>query len=538
MSLKSVTATGLVAFALVACSSSSDAPANEESDLRNGGVCATLDYGHTVSNAEYYRQFASDEAAADYMRKILAGGALAAHSGADASLREISRDERLVRLVDEVYGAFRKIYPSETKGLEHAPRIAIVQSSVSNAFALGPGFAEDEKARTDQSPWLFIVHTALLEANLDDNQLRALFAHELGHLILRTLLPEIQAKLRASYRVRGSEDGVLGASADDDPAVAAHVETILEIQKRVGGLPELGIATAQAGGASGQYSKIYPLLIKQIPEGSRAPSCKTFDTKAIALQNLQASLLPGQPMGLLIPTPPTKEQQTEIDRLSREIADDLRSCLADLVLPDATSLFDLTAEVNKIPAEAAKNPSSKEHADVLAKMLDEEKEADAADPKAPLIDRMLRAEVALRARELALRNDPRFPIDELRTFDYEEDADDASVRILASLGDDPSGIGRMLLASVPPALAEACKKQVDGGGAVRYGRFVDPHPATCWRYYHAKQFSNALAKCPKKANSALKVQPKGTGLPSVMTQTPRFEIERGYGPLSSFVDRR
>lgn len=535
MSLKSVMATGWVALGLVACASSSDEARSGESDLRNGGVCATLDYGHTVSNAEYYRQFASDEAAAEYMTKILAGGALAAYSGPDATLREISRDERLVRLVDEVYGAFRKVYPSETSGLESAPRIAVVQSKISNAFALGTGFAEDAKARTDQSPWLFIVHTALLDANLDDNQLRALFAHELGHLILRTLLPEIQAKLRASYRVRGREDGILGAAADDDPAVAAHVEAILEIQKRVGGLPELGLATAQSGGASGQYAKVYPLLVGLVPEQGRAPGCKTYASKATSLQDLQASLLPGREMGLLVSVPPTKEQQTEIDRLSREIADDLRSCLKDLPALEGGTLFDLTAELNKIPGEAAKDPSSPEHAQVLAKMLDEEKAADAADPKAPLIDRILRAEVVLRARELALRNDPRFPIDELRTFDYEEDADDASVRILASLGDDPTGIGRMLLASAPAELAAACKKQVDEGGVVRFGRFIDTHPATCWRYYHAREFSKALAKCPKTTSGALKVRPKGTGLPSVMTETPRFMIERGYGPL---VDRR
>ena len=535
MSLKSVTATGLVALGLAACTSSSDTPQNDESDLTNASVCATLDYGHTVSNAEYYRQFASDEATADYVRKILARGALAAHSGPDASLKEISRDARLVRLVDEVYGAYRKVYPSETEGLVHAPRIAVVESKISNAFALGPGFADDDQARTDQSPWLFIVHTALLDANLDDNQLRALFAHELGHLILRTLLPEIQAKLRASYRVRGREDGIFGASAEDDPTVAAHVEAILAIQKRVGGLPELGLAVAQAGGASGDYAKIYPLLVKAMPAEKRPPACMGYATKASALQDLQGSLLPGQPMGLLIPATPTQEQQSELDRLSREIAADLRECLKDLPVPDGGTLFDLTAELNEIPVEAARNPSSPEHAQVLAKMLDEEKAADAADPKAPLIDRILRAEVALRARELELRNDPRLPIDELRTFDYEEDADDASVRILASLGDDPTGIGRMLLASAPAELADACKKQVDGGGAVRYGRFIDPHPATCWRYYHAKELSKALAKCPKTTRAPLKVQPKGTGLPSVMTKTPRFVIERGYGPR---VDRR
>src|SRR5262249_32922579 len=155
--------------------------------------------------------------------------------------------ERLTRIIGEVYAGFLRVFPHETAGMENmpAPRVAILNTDPKNvnAYALGPGFAEDATAPQDKSPWLFVVHSALLAKPFTDNELRGLFAHEIGHLILRTFLPEIRQAVRAIYLTGKSEDGVLGANQDDNPQIASHVEEILKRQDRVSGLPELGLPT-------------------------------------------------------------------------------------------------------------------------------------------------------------------------------------------------------------------------------------------------------------------------------------------------------
>jgi hypothetical protein len=128
---------------------------------------------HIATNADFYRQFASDDAAADYVQKLVANGRLAAQSGADAKFKEIAQDPHLLKLVADVYEGYRKVFAKETEGLATPPRVAIVESGVINAFALGPGFAENDVAQADQSPWIFMVHTALLNAPHTDTELRA-----------------------------------------------------------------------------------------------------------------------------------------------------------------------------------------------------------------------------------------------------------------------------------------------------------------------------------------------------------------------------
>jgi hypothetical protein len=506
---------------LGACSPAEGDASSSQDALRNGGICATLDYGHTKSNADFYGQFKDDAAAADYVTNLIGAGALAAISGADAKFKELSADARLVKLVGEVYGAYQRVFPKETEGMPNAPRIAIVESSNVNAFALGPGI-EAGGVRKDQSPWIFIVHTALLSASHTDNELRGLFAHELGHLILRTFLPEIQERLRSTYMLKGSEDGILGASADNEPGVAAHVEETLKRQQRIGGLPELGPSFSSLGGS---YATVVGAMFGQ-PEAGTA-ECAAAATQITQLTSLQTALLPDLSGGLFVPRRPTPDEQSKLDAVSASVDKGLRACFAKGVAGAPTSLLELTAGLNDLSDQAG-DPTNPDHAKALALMLDAERQVDAAAPAGdPLIDRLLDAATRLRKEELALREDPSFPIGQIRTFDYEEDADDASARILAALGDDPKGVGHFLLSMLPKAAADACVRDVAAGKAIPYGQFVDTHPATCWRYYHVTQFSKTLAQCAGTSDG--KGQMKGSGEPSVFDAMGRARDQKGPG---------
>jgi hypothetical protein len=516
-------------FLAAACSSAPDADvATEQGALTNGTVCGTIDYGHTKTPDEFYRNFASDADVAVYVQKILAQGRLAGTSGPTASFVEVSRDEHLLRLVREVFDGFLKVFPGETAGLTAPPRVVVIKSDIVNAYALGPGFAEDETAPTDRSPWIFVVHTAILERNLTDTELRGLFAHELGHLILRTFLPEIRDAVRAIYVTGKVEDGILGAAQDDDPATAKHVEEMLARQSRVGGLPELGLPAFQA---LGTYAKVIDLLVKQAEAapGAAKDQCKVAKEKLSELRGEQLALIPAHDEQNFTPLSPTASQKEKLEQLSRGLADELVRCTSIVGGPELpSSLLELTAAFNGF-GPTALDPSSPEHQQLLAKMLDVEKRVDAEANGAPIVERMMRAQADIRSELAALTRDPKFPVDQIRIFDYEEDADDASARVLASIGDDPAGVGLFLLsASVSPEKKAECLQRVADHKPIAYGRFIDPHPATCWRYYHATQFAKALTQCTAETYSA-KTPAKGSGRPSVLDKAPAETVERGYG---------
>lgn len=526
--MKLSTLVPFTALLAAACAVEQPGPLTESSDIRGGSVCAPLEYPHAMSNADYYRHFESDADAAEYMTKLVTTGQLASMSGSDARFKEVSSDPRLIRLVAEVYEGFRRVYPGETAGLPSPPRIAIIESEKVNAFALGPGFAADPSDRQDQSPWLFMIHTALINKGGSDSELRGLFAHELGHLILRSFLPDVQRAIRAVYLVSGSEDGMIGETQLDDAPLAAHVEEMVKRQARVGGIPELGLSVAAA---LGYYPKITEALFKLAPQVAGKPSevCETAAKQSSELLKAQQSLLTNAEEGNLVPRILTAAERTQLDALSRSVADALRACLGSIGGADANaSLMAVTAELNRLP-EGALDPQSSEHAKLLGLMLDVEKAVDAESTDASLIDRILRAEAPIRSELIALRETPEYPVDRIRIYDYEEDADDTAVRVLTAIGDDPTGLGTFLLDALMPAEAKTrCVADVAAGKAVPFGRFIDPHPATCWRYYHITQVAKALSQCgptPSTARSA----PRGSGRSSVLDTPAQKMFEKGYG---------
>lgn len=489
-----------------------------------GSVCATLDYGHTVTPENFYRRFETDAKAGEFVAKLIAQGKLAAASGPKAKFVEIARDPRVIRLVGEVFAGYKKAFPRETAGMTAPPPIAIVETDIVNAYALGPGFVEDDAAPVDKAPWVFVVHTALLAVGNTDNELRGLFAHELGHLVLRTFLPEIRAHVRSQYKVGPNEDGILGEAQPSDPILDDHVEEIRKRRDRVGALPTLGLNVLE-GPRLPVPGKLLTLLhmLVNATEAATPGACATATAHMNELATAQKALLPNLADGNAVARSLSAEEQAHVDQLSDAIASELRACIPS----DEGSLMEVTAILNQLPPESV-DPAHPQHARLLALMLDAEKQVDAEMPQASLIDRVLTVQAKLRAELIALENDPQSPIDQLRVYDYEEDADDAAVRVLAALGEDPIGNGMFLVrAGLPPELQQPCLDAVAAHRPIPYGRFIDPHPATCWRYYHTTQFAQGLRQC-----SALPPATKtanGSGRASVADKSPVELIEKGYG---------
>jgi hypothetical protein len=504
--------------AIAACSTTApEASDVAEGEIHGGGVCATLDYTHTIGT-EYYRPFDSDAKAAEYVEKLLSMGSLVPMAGPNARLKEITEDARLVRLVGEVYDGFRRTFPAETAGLPVAPRVAILETDMLNAFALGQRQLDDDA--TPRAPWLFFVNTALLNhKGATDVALKGVFAHELGHLILRTFEPEIQRRVRVVYMIQGSEDGILGEAAVDDPRVGAHVEKILQIQDRIGGIGELGLPVYQ----NTKYFAVIDHALSKAPADPSGP-CAAAKAGIDALKTTQTSFLPGAPLGDLTPRALTPEEKAMLEQRSATIADQLHQCGAQA--GDHTSIAQLVATMNGLPPTSV-DPGSPDHEKLLALMLPAELRADAESAaNASLFDRLVSAIGTLQSELIELQNDPAFPIDQIRVFDFEEDADDASVRVMKTIGDDPAGVGLFFLSVLPAEAREKCLSDVAAGRPIRFGRFIDTHPSTCWRYYHAKQFANALNQCSSTPPGA-RTLPKGSGRPSILDRTAHEET--GYG---------
>lgn len=453
-------------------------------------ICVTLDYGHQRSNGDYFRRFADDAAALAYSRDFLRVSNM-------PEAKDVTHDARLERLLSQVFDGFRKVYPRETEGLDQPPRIVVVAADGVNAFA---GF--DERPQVNRAPWLVWVHSGIFSDPKPDLELQGLFAHELGHLILRDLLPETRAKIRTHYRVPGGDEhGVIGAIAEDDPAVREHVEELRVLGAMVGRDIVFGPLPFSAFGDN-EYQSLLMTLMDLDEAASPEPSACTAGADGLRrLAAIHAANTSVHDFVLRL----TPAQRDEVDRLVASTSGSLRRCYGKV----ERSLFELKVRERVAsmtnggaPAEQARavldrtlDPTTEEHHRAYAALMtnDVERAVDAAST--PTIDRLFKVIDTLHRRIGELEADPSLPIDELRVFDMEEDADDAALRVLRAVDLDPLATGRFFANLMPSP--SRCYRDVESGEVPAYGRFIDPHNGTCWRFFHGVQLAKALERCPK-----------------------------------------
>ena len=451
-------------------------------------ICATLDYGHVRTNDDYYLQFADDTAAVQYSQGFLTANGITGSA-------QVSKDEHLNELVARLFGGFKRVFPRETSGMEKPPRVLVVQEDGVNAFA---GF--DERKEYNKAPWLFWVHTGALDGRTPEPELEGLIAHELAHLVLRNMLPETRAKIRKYYRVPGGrEHGVFGAATPDDPAVRKHAGELRSLGDLVGRASEFGPLPISAFEQS-DYDSLLQTLSKQQGQSPDRDACATATDGLRRAKDFYKSSVSIHDLTLELTADETKQLAT----FSQSIADALRRCYANI----RVSLFELKVrDRSKTPEAQAEmpkllDPTTAEHKAAYALLMknDFERDIDTKDSSRPTIDRVIEVVQTAHQRITQLEADTTLPIDELRVFDMEEDADDAAVRVMRAAGDSPSGIIQLFLGQLDDG--GACKRKIDGGGIPRYGRFIDVHNATCWRAFHTGELAKAIEKCPKTAKSA------------------------------------
>jgi hypothetical protein len=500
-------------LATLACSSTAEEEtAASKDDLVSGGICSTLDYGPRGPVSEMYQFFPNDQAVAANVQQLLQFGILQGAVGPGATLRGVNGDPRIVRLLGDVFEGFHRAFPLETAGLDTPPPVVVIESRIPNAFAMASTFDASTLSLVPKSPWFFIVNSALIDHGNTDDELRAVFAHEIGHLILQTFKPTVQARVRHAYTLgTGSEDGILGEAQADDAALASPIGRLLGGQSRIGGISQLGLNVI----APGVYFQVIGQMLR--PTEATGTVCSGIQAKAQQLAIRQLGFLPGAQEGNLTPRLPSAAEKAELDRLTTSLLADIRACAGPN--SDTSSLGIVSALTQGLSPAAAESAADPAYDQVRAGMLDIEKQVDAQLSGGRLSDKVLRAEELVRADVVAVRSDASLNLSRVRVYDYEEDADDASMRVLSAIGSDPVSIGTFVLSLSKPATKAQCLADVAAGRPIGFGELYDVHPLNCWRYYHATQFKKALASCA--TSSASRRAPLTTHLPMIATDPQR-----------------
>lgn len=479
-------------------------------------VCSTLDYGHTRANLEYFRVFADDAAAFDYSKDFLAYSEMPEGT-------EVSHDTRMVRLLGRVYAGFRAVFPRETEGFETPPRMVVINAEGVNAFA---GY--DERPTMNKAPWIFWVHRGAMTAQTPDDQIEGLFAHELAHLLLRNLLPETRKTIRTHYRIPdGKEEGVIGAVTPDDPAVRKEVEELRSLGAKVGRYAAFGalpVSTYQ----DSDYEDLLATLATMRGQSPDANACTTADKNIQRARTILSGKVSVHNAALYL----SKQERDELGTLVPATEDALAKCYAHVKMPlyelwvrdRVRRMPDVGAEAERALVSKALDPSTTNYATIRANLSTEVEQRIDDGSDRSTIDRFIEVVGTLHRRAGSLESDKSLPIEQLRVFDLEEDSDDAAVRVLRYLDEDPLANAQLYVNMMPNA-AE-CRSAIDAGSVPAYGRFIDEHNATCWRLFHSMQLARALDPCPKVPPPRQGVTPASPARPDLGDVSPHEMLRR------------
>ena len=360
-----------------------------------------------------------------------------------------------------------------------APRVLLVESTFSNAAIL---FDNRVKKTAD----LMLVTTKILERSPED--IDALLAHELGHLVLKNGDPVRADALLKYYSVTPGVEP-LGLTQPDDPAVRgvlapwrAAVANIGFSLKELNGYPAgTGVSTMFLGRYFGAHFD--PAL----------EACTALNTQLRALVD---SLRQMRTDGVGLSGPP--ELRVKLDAATRAFEDAAAPCLRP---PPGQSLFQAMGETFGVPPEGLEAAASAEELAIVR-----------AAPDAPsaLFAVVRHARESMRAAEAA------HDFYAFRMYTGEEQADDFAMTVLALEGKDPVMMGRSV--NHPDALRASCEASVEAGQIPDYGGLVDAHHSACFRLYHARAFATHLAA-------------GGEGIPGVALS------QRARGPEARFDPR-
>jgi Zn-dependent protease with chaperone function len=374
-------------------------------------------------------------------------------------------DPRYARFADgfhRMWEAFKVVYPTETAGMPEP--FAVISSDASP-----DGYVHYDRA-TGQIPWLVEVTQGVFDQPFGEEGLLGFVAHELGHAVFKHGLPTaVQAS--AFYRQAAGAE-LLGFQQADDASARAVAEPWLTESLLVGNLHEpeqRGIPFSTYGLPA--YVSMLEFLQAHYLSGSSEPSCALANTEIDAFR----AVIRAKRRILDWAAPLTAEDRVALAGHAQAFIDAVGSCP---VSPAANLSERLREQYGDDYADKLRLLGG----DALVAQIaqDESVFASASNAFLGLVA------VSLVHQESMWQTDSVADWSSIRHFNVEEEADDISSRVMASLG-YTTGVGLFFLDFMPADQRQECEGYLAAGRVPPYGPLNDPHHAPCYRVYHAQR---------------------------------------------------
>lgn len=371
-----------------------------------------------------------------------------------------SRYAILQAQVNDLWNGFVTLFPEQTSGL-NVPPVILVDSEVENAFV--PKYIlEDEK----------IAHTIVVLTGFVDkvggvqnrDLLVGMFGHELTHSVFKHILTKYQQNISKYYNSKQTE---LGYLAEDNPALDAKMLQWTSASSFVGdltydefdGLPSVGVAnpvlhrvwrdmatqlgdtSAECVAANSAYSKWFAFQVNSAFESRIILEAEQLPAFKQATQALQAA---------------------ELDCFKNRKVPFIASAARVLGVPESL----LTSDPGMIEMASQFDNAPTVH-DGLKQLVNE--------PRA------------------AMKNvESEVNFSELGFFTHEEHADDVSVLVLRSVGEDSLSLAKAFKLFLSPSDLQACEAIIAAGKTPSAGAFSDPHRSLCYRIDHLERLNRSI----------------------------------------------
>jgi hypothetical protein len=445
---------------------------DDDDDTSDGtSICESPQYGDGTCNADLdcdapdidcFRTFSSQEEVESWYAAF--EELLAAEELRPPRAIIPSTDPRFIRmrgLLDQGWDAYRERFPLADLA-DESPGLVLLEDASINAFVISD-------LESGRSALAVMVHSAVLDAGVPDDEMLGLVMHELAHAVRLHLIAGGKDAVRRFYSVEPGAAEPLGFEQDEDPIARRHGGAWRAAAEEAG-----PYSSAELGGLPflrTPVSRILASVLNPFAEENAGVCAAPMAALGQLGDDLLAQL---GPLDGALTLDPADGWRTRADTVLAGLRD---TCMATY----EGTFVEAAAELSGVSPEA------------LRAALDESDLAlvegvHLVDAVAALIaDRRSR----MRAAEQAFTAETARPWSALRYFSYEEDADDTTVPVLREMGRQPAANGDFLIRALGDR-GSLCRDVLDTGDTPPYGADLhDEHHATCWRAFHARQLAAA-----------------------------------------------
>ena len=446
-------------------------------------ACTTLPRSKLTKPTEYFRVFASDQAAFDLYSKsakYIAPGSDMQKRGEAATLK--------------MYEAIKTLYPEAVDGMTTPPRVLIADDDDFNAGA--------SRGRTPAGVpyayWVFSFNKGMFKPEVTDAQLESVTAHELAHLVLRNGVDEFAPDIW--YR-ETEKDDIFGEYQTNDVALQKLGDAILKIGGRTGqlfntelnGFPtSIGAKTA-TGKDAALYVRYLNTLFKQLaPASTQKAQCTASSATVVEIYNIFKKRLNYDTNELVL-----SDDATKLDALTKQYQTQLAACFSNAnVTWIQLATFQRQLEDPDAKAEIAKLQGDRTKLAVYLNLIKAENDADLANPTQNIASKLFQISTGLQDIVRTELAKPELKASEIRVFTQEDDADEVAVRAAKLVGIPATDVtGSLLVHTQTAEYRAACEAKIAKDEMPAYGGFADPHHSTCWRHYRNLKLDTALKTC-------------------------------------------